>query len=260
MARKPKIEAVAYLRTSSAANVGPDKDSDRRQRDAITAFAKRAGYEIVEEFYDAAVSGADYIEDRRGFRALLDRIKSNGVRTVIVESADRFARELMVQELGISKLIKLGVQVVTASGDDLTSTDEPSRTMMRQIAGSFAEYEKARLVEKLRKARDRKSAEKGARIEGRPALEPLWKRYPDAVRMAKRLHRANPKSGERRSLREISAELARAGHVMVSQYRNKGKGSEHASREKGEGRPFNPATIKAMIDGPRPADTTTERD
>ena len=201
----------------------------------------------------------DFIEDRRGFRALLERIKSNGVRTVIVESADRFARELMVHELGISKLIKLGVQVVTASGDDLTSTDDASRTMMRQIAGSFAEYEKARLVEKLRKARDRKSAEKGARIEGRPALEPLWKRYPDAVRMAKRLHRANPKSGERRSLREISAELARAGHVMVSQYRNKGKGSEHASREKGEGRPFNPATIRAMIDGPRPADTSSTK-
>ena len=251
MARRPKLEAVAYLRTSSAANVGTDKDSDKRQRDAITAFAKRAGYEIVAEFYDAAVSGADYIEDRRGFRALLERIKSNGVRTVIVESADRFARELMAQELGISKLIKWGVQVVTASGDDLTSTDDASRTMMRQIAGSFAEYEKARLVEKLRKARDRKSAEKGARIEGRPALEPLWK--------AKRLHRANPKSGERRSLREISAELARAGHVMVSQYRNKGKGSEHASREKGEGRPFNPATIRAMIDGPRPADTSSTK-
>ena len=29
MARKPKIEAVAYLRTSSATNVGRDRDSDR---------------------------------------------------------------------------------------------------------------------------------------------------------------------------------------------------------------------------------------
>jgi DNA invertase Pin-like site-specific DNA recombinase len=54
-----KIEAVAYLRTSSAANVGADKDSDKRQRAAIAAFAKAAGYSIVAEFYDAAVSGAD---------------------------------------------------------------------------------------------------------------------------------------------------------------------------------------------------------
>ena len=31
--------AVAYLRTSSATNTGPDKDSERRQREVIEAFA-----------------------------------------------------------------------------------------------------------------------------------------------------------------------------------------------------------------------------
>ena len=46
--------AVSYLRTSSAANVGPDKDSDKRQRAAIEAFARRAGSIIVGEYYDAA--------------------------------------------------------------------------------------------------------------------------------------------------------------------------------------------------------------
>jgi hypothetical protein len=39
----------AYLRTSSATNVGADKDSDRRQREAIAAFASRAGYELVSD-------------------------------------------------------------------------------------------------------------------------------------------------------------------------------------------------------------------
>ena len=48
--------AVAYLRTSSAANVGADKDSERRQREAVEGFARRAGYEIVGEFHDAAVA------------------------------------------------------------------------------------------------------------------------------------------------------------------------------------------------------------
>jgi hypothetical protein len=42
--------AIAYLRTSSAANVGTDKDSDKRQRAAIEALAKRAGYGLVDEF------------------------------------------------------------------------------------------------------------------------------------------------------------------------------------------------------------------
>ena len=152
--------------SSSAANVGTDKDSEKRQRHAIQGFAKRAGFEIVDEFYDAAVSGADPIETRAGFAALLDRIEGNGVRTVIVEDASRFARELMAQELGITLLISRGVRLLTASGDDLTASDDPTRKMMRQIAGAFAEYEKARLVSKLRHARERVRQEKG-KCEGR---------------------------------------------------------------------------------------------
>src|SRR4051794_39945354 len=96
--RKEYATAIAYLRTSSAANTGADKDSDKRQRETIEAFAKRGGYVIVGEFYDAAVSGADPIEIRPGFAALLDRIEGNGVRTVIVEDASRFARDLITQE------------------------------------------------------------------------------------------------------------------------------------------------------------------
>ena len=36
-------KAIAYLRTSSAGNVGPDKDSDKRQRAAIEVFANVNG-------------------------------------------------------------------------------------------------------------------------------------------------------------------------------------------------------------------------
>ena len=70
---KSPTPAVAYLRTSSATNVGADKDSDKRQRGAIHSFAKRAGFEIVGEFYDEAVSGADPIEGRKGAIARMDR-------------------------------------------------------------------------------------------------------------------------------------------------------------------------------------------
>ena len=76
-----------------------------RQRAAIEVFAKRSGFEVLGEFYDAAVSSADPIQGRPGFAALLDRIEGNGVRVVIVEDASRFARQLMTQELGIALLI-----------------------------------------------------------------------------------------------------------------------------------------------------------
>jgi Resolvase, N terminal domain len=44
------------------------------------------------------VSGADPIEARPGFSALLDRLETNGVRTVVVEDASRFARDLVAQD------------------------------------------------------------------------------------------------------------------------------------------------------------------
>lgn len=78
---KAMRKSVAYLRTSSTANVGPDKDSERRQREAVGAFARSTGYEIVESYYDAAVSGADPVAARPGFSAMLERLLSNGVRT-----------------------------------------------------------------------------------------------------------------------------------------------------------------------------------
>jgi DNA invertase Pin-like site-specific DNA recombinase len=199
-------EAVAYLRTSSATNAGPDKDSERRQREAIQAFSKRAGYALVEEFSDPGVSGADPIAERPGFAKLLDRIEGNGVRVVLVEDASRFARELMTQELGIIALVQRGVRVLTANGDDLTDSSDPSRKMMRQIAGAFAEYEKARLIVKLRHARDRVRAERG-RCEGRKPVPA------ETIAAACKLARRSPKTGQRRSLRAISAELAALGHL-----------------------------------------------
>jgi DNA invertase Pin-like site-specific DNA recombinase len=223
MRKKEKTKVVAYLRTSSAANVGGDKDSERRQRAAITGFAKHAGFVLVGEFTDPGVSGADPIEARPGFSALLDRIEANGVRTVLVEDASRFARELVTQELGIIALIRRGVRVLTAAGDDLTDSSDASRKMMRQIAGSFAEYEKARLVAKLRTARERKRA--SGKCEGRKSWAEI---NPELVREAKRLRRRSPK-GHQRSLRDVAAELAKLGFVNE------------------RGAAFSPSSIASMI-------------
>ncbi len=206
-AKNGRAKAVAYLRTSSATNTGADKDSEKRQRLAIAAYAKAARFEIAAEdwFYDPAVSGADPIETRPGFNRLLDRIEGNGVRVVIIEDASRFARDLMTQELGILSLIKLGVRVITATGDDLTDTSDPMKKAMRQIAGAFAELEKARLVAKLRGARERKRAAQG-KCEGRKSLA---ERLPELVAAARALN-------DGRSLRMIAAALAEQGFKTPS--------------------------------------------
>src|SRR5215467_5386173 len=172
MARKPKVPAIAYLRTSSAANVGREKDSDRRQRGAITGYARRAGFEIIGEYYDAAISGADPIEGRPGFAALLERIDSNGVQVVLVEDQTRFARDLKVYVLGLAHLRGRNVRLITADGHELTSDKDEMTEAMLAIGAVFAGLEKKRLVKKfarlaIARARRRATASRVAHLSRR---------------------------------------------------------------------------------------------
>jgi DNA invertase Pin-like site-specific DNA recombinase len=199
--------AVAYLRTSSAANVGADKDSDKRQRAAIDAFAKHARFTIVDEYYDAAVSGADPVDQRPGFAEMLRRLAANGAKTIIVESPDRFARDLAVQLAGHDMLKNLGIAIIPASAPDFFTEDTPTAVLVRQVLGAIAQFEKASSVAKLAAARKRKREREG-RCEGR---KPLSETRPEVVALARKLRRRRPKGG-RLSLREVAKALATEGY------------------------------------------------
>jgi DNA invertase Pin-like site-specific DNA recombinase len=216
---KERVEAVAYLRTSSATNVGPDKDSDKRQREAIQVFAKRAGYTIVDEFYDAAVKGADPVQERPGFAALLERIRGNGVRTIIVETANRFARDLIVQETVHRMLKAQGIEIIAADSPGAFVEDTPTATLVRQVLGAVAQFDKAMTVAKLRRARDRIRKRDG-KCEGRKSHA---EERPEAVALARQLHRQGM------GYRAIGAELEQAGHVNE------------------RGRPFHHKSVRAML-------------
>jgi DNA invertase Pin-like site-specific DNA recombinase len=221
MARKTKVSsvhkstsdgrAIAYLRTSSAANVGEDKDSAKRQREAIQGHASRAGLMVAMEFNDTAVRGADRLDQRTGFTDLLAWAAEHEVRTILVENASRFARDLIVQETGYAMLKARGFTLIAADSPNAFLDDTPTATMIRQILGSVAQFEKAALVAKLKGARDRKSAEAGQRIEGRKGYAET---KPELLILAKKLAR-KPRTGKARSLRDIAAALAEQGHVTA---------------------------------------------
>jgi DNA invertase Pin-like site-specific DNA recombinase len=205
-----KVRAVSYLRTSSAANVGAEKDSAYRQDAAVMAYAARAGVEVVACFYDAAVSGADPVAIRPGFAAMLAFVREAGISTILVEGASRFARDLIVQETGHAMLRAEGISLIAADDPDAFTADTPTATMIRQILGAVSQFAKTSTVDQLRAARDRRSAALGRRVEGRKGYA---EKNPGLVREAKRLRRASPKTGKRRTLAEVAAELARLGHV-----------------------------------------------
>ena len=223
-----KQPAVAYLRTSSKANCGEDKDSGKRQMRAVEAYAKRAGYEIVlPPYHDEGVSGADPIDTRPGFAAMLAYLAQHAeARTILVESASRFARDLAVQILGHDLLKARGITLIPVDAPDYFRDETPTAVMVRQILGAVSQFEKAALVSKLRAARDRKRLATGKKVGGRPSHTEA---HPDVVALARSLRWANKRMREKRSLRAIAAELAKAGHVANS------------------GKPYGPSAVLSML-------------
>jgi DNA invertase Pin-like site-specific DNA recombinase len=223
------------MRTSSATNVGADKDSEKRQRAAIESYAKAAGYQIMDWFYDAAVRGSDPVTERPGFAAMMDRIAGNGVRTVLVESPDRFARDLAVQLAGHDYLKRLGVELIPTSAPDFFTEDTPSAVLIRQVLGAVAEFQKTDLVVKLRAARERKRKETG-KCGGRKTYAD---RDPELVAVARELSEQRP----RLSLRKIAAELASRGFTI-------GRGPKERIEGAPVGRRYAAAAVASMLAGP----------
>jgi DNA invertase Pin-like site-specific DNA recombinase len=227
VAGKPskKLKAFAYFRTSSGANIGEDKDSGQRQAQAVETYAKRAGIELVSSFYDEAVKGSDPIETRPGFAEMLEALEANGTKTIIVETANRFARDLMVQEVGFAMLKARGIDLIAADSPTSFLDDTPTARLIRQVLGAVSEFEKAMLVAKLKGARDRKRR-LGVKVEGRKSIAET---KPETIELARQLARARPKGGKR-SLREIAAVLAEAGHTTKN------------------GKPYAPTAIKHILE------------
>jgi DNA invertase Pin-like site-specific DNA recombinase len=184
---------------------GDDKDSLARQRLAVEAYAKRAGYEIVDEFNDAAVSGADALDARPGFADALKRIASNGVRTIIVENASRFARDLIVAETGFRRLRDAGITLIAADAPNSFLDDTPTSAFIRQVLAAVQELDRAMIVSKLKGARQRKRAT-GVKVEGR-------KSYAEADRSRAAVERAKALKAEGLTLRQVAERLASEGHM-----------------------------------------------
>lgn len=160
------MKAFSYLRVSGKSQV--DGDGFDRQREAIKKRAKADGFEIVREFIDAGISGTKDMDNRPALSELFAAIVGNGVKAVIIERADRLARDVMVGEILLSQFREEGAKVIEAeSGIDLTADDpdNATATLVRQILAVVAQFEKTSIVAKLRKARARKRAETG-RCEG----------------------------------------------------------------------------------------------
>jgi DNA invertase Pin-like site-specific DNA recombinase len=179
-------KAFAYYRTSNVHIDDDNHESLTRQRVAVERHAKQAGFDIVDSVYDAAVSGADPIDQRPGFAEALKRIASNGVRTIIVETASRFARDLIVAETGYRRLREAGITLIAADSPNSFLDDTPTSSFIRQVLAAVQELDRAMTVAKLKGAKDRIRAA-GGKAEGRNSYAT---QVPTTVERAKALRAA----------------------------------------------------------------------
>jgi DNA invertase Pin-like site-specific DNA recombinase len=220
---KEATKAVAYCRTSSRTNIGQDRDSLKRQLEAITTFCEGNGYQLCEVFYDKAVSGADLITNRVEFNNLTQYCRDNGINTVIVEDASRFARDIFVQITGVQFLKDLNIQLIVASAPTYFVEESSTAVLIRNILGSLSQWDKSQIVHKLAVARARKRATNNGVCEGR---KPLTVTHPEVVALARKLNGVRKRKP---SLRAIAIELERAGYLNAN------------------GKRFTPKSVQSML-------------
>jgi len=159
--------AFGYIRVSSKSQA--DGDGPARQRDSIAKFCKLQGLNRRGNFFDA-ITGTSELADREGFQNLLRRAEPFPNTCLVVERMDRLARDLIVSELLFRECRERNIKVFAADRGDLIDIAggdaDPTRTLMRQILGALAQWEKAVIVMKTRAARERKRKETG-RCEGK---------------------------------------------------------------------------------------------
>lgn len=163
---------------------------------------------------------------------MLERLLSNGVRTILVETASRFVRDLIVQETGYEMLKSRGIELIAVDSPDSFVGDTPTANLIRQVLGAVSEFEKAMLVEKLRGARERKRRETGKKVGGRRNYAEIDGGL-ELIALAKKLHRY-PVNGRQRKALANAGYLSSAGtqYTATAVLRVLASRSERTTRRK----------------------------
>ena len=191
------VNVVTYVRVSSA-----DQESGKEtQFDVIDKKIRTIGYRhILGTFTDEDVSGDSHIEERPGFRSLLNFVSNhlkehpdNPVREVWVQSRDRVARE--VDMLGYASVI------LRTLGIEIRATEESDEMLVTRIYDLLGEeelkkYRQKRMYGIKRRIQDQKimsrpplgyNIEDGQLVvdqEMRPKLVEIFQMFEDNVTMS----------------------------------------------------------------------------
>ena len=168
--------AAIYVRVST------DKQTVENQVQELRRIAERRGWEVVEEYRDAGISGAKGRDQRPGLDTMLKDAQRRRFDVVMAWAIDRMGRSL-IDLLGT-------IQTLEACNVDLyldqqaIDTTTPAGKLMFQVTGAFAEFERSMIRQRV-KAGLKRAKDEGKQL-GRPKIAPaLEKRIQSHLRAGK---------------------------------------------------------------------------
>jgi DNA invertase Pin-like site-specific DNA recombinase len=168
--------AAIYVRVST------DKQTVENQIRELRQIADRRGWEVVEEYQDAGISGAKGRDSRPGLDKMLKDASRRRFDVVMAWAIDRLGRSLIDLLGTIQQLEACGVDLYL--DQQAIDTTTPTGRLMFQITGAFAEFERSMIRQRVR-AGLKRAKEAGKRL-GRPRIPAeLQKRIQGQLRAGK---------------------------------------------------------------------------
>jgi len=168
--------AAIYVRVST------DKQTVENQVRELHRIAERRGWQIVEEYHDAGISGAKGRDQRPGLDRMLKDASKRRFDVVMAWAIDRLGRSLIDLLGTIQHLEACGVDVYLDQQSIDTTT--PAGKLMFQMTGAFAEFERSMIRQRV-KAGLKRAVEQGTKL-GRPRVSPsIEKRIQSHLRQGK---------------------------------------------------------------------------
>lgn len=155
------MKAIIYCRFSPRKN-HEVCESNETQLEYCRAYAKKAGWDIVGEYSDEAMSGKEY--DRPGLWQAVDALRAGYV--LLVYRLDRIARDVYLSITVERQIAKKRAKIVSVSGEG-TWNDTPENKLLRGQMRLFAEYEREIIAARTKAAMLRHQAT-GRRMSGQP--------------------------------------------------------------------------------------------
>src|SRR6266853_6722029 len=141
------MTVAIYARVSSESQEA--RGTIGSQLEVLRLKMAELGQQVVHEYIDDGYSGARL--DRPGLDALRDAAEAGVFKHVWCLTPDRLARSYAYQILITDELLRHGVQVHYLDAPPLE--DDPEATLLVQVQGVIAEYERAKIAERNRRGR-----------------------------------------------------------------------------------------------------------